>query len=232
MSIVAAWPPEPGPALVDVAGVAGLRRAGARTRGPATPAPMTATLTRRFGVAPLDPGQRGRRALLGVEVLRARDHVQRPLLDLVVDPPEVLAEHAEREQLDAADQQHREQQRRHAALVDAGVAGDDRQRQPEQRERRAREAGQRGELQREVRERRQPVEREAQHLAQRVLRLAGGARVAVVLDDSRARSRPTSSSRAGSASARAAAAARRAARGRGAGSRRRWARGRPAPAGR
>ena len=99
--------------------------------------PVRAHEARHAGADDRDPhGARGARrrparprALLAIEVPRARDHVERPLLDLVVDAPEVLADHAEREQLDAADQQHGEQQRRHAALVDAGVAGDDRQRQ-------------------------------------------------------------------------------------------------------
>ena len=97
--------------------------------------------------------------------------------------PEVLADQAEREQLDAADQQHDEQQRRHAALVDARVAGDDRERQAEQRGERAGEAGERRELEREVRERGHAVEREAQHAPDRELRLAGAAGGAVVLDD-------------------------------------------------
>ena len=37
------------------------------------------------------------------------DHVQRALLDLVVDPPQVLADDPDGDQLDAAEQQHHEQ---------------------------------------------------------------------------------------------------------------------------
>ena len=180
-------PAEPGPALVDVADVAGLREP-VRAHQPGHAGPDHRDAHQRSArSAGRVPGSRA--AVTAVappsrsRLRAAGDHVQRPLLDLVVDPPEVLADHAEREQLDAADQQDDEQQRRDAALVDAGVAGDDRQRQQQQRERRAGDPGDRRDLQREVRERRHPVEREADHPPERELRLPGAAGGAVVLDD-------------------------------------------------
>ena len=80
--------------------------------------------------------------------------------------------------------------RGNAALVDARVARHDRERQAEQRDQRADHPGERRELEREVRERRDAVEREAQHAADRVLRLAGAASSAVVLDDVAAEADP------------------------------------------
>ena len=164
-------PAEPGPALVDVAHVA---RLGEAVGGPARP-------SRRRRRRPSPDGPLRVVGPRPVDVLA--HHVERAALDLVVDAPDVLADDPEGHELDAADQQDDEQQRRDAALVDAGVAGDDGQRQERERERAKTKPSDGRDLQRDVGERRDPVPREAHHPPQRELRRPAGAGVAVVLDD-------------------------------------------------
>ena len=171
-------PAEPGPALVDVDRVAGAREpvrcdeaadAGAEDRDPhCVPALADESAgCRRSGLGRLD-----------VDAL-AHD-VQRPVLDLVVDPADVLADDPDRDQLDPAEQQDDHDRGRHAARVDVRVARDDRQRDREEREEREGEAEQRRGLQRRVREARDRVEGEAQHPRGRELARAAGARRAPV----------------------------------------------------
>ncbi len=128
-------------------------------------------------------GERGD-ASVGVAravALLAHD-VQRAVLDLVVDAPDVLADHAERDQLDAAEQQDGDRDRAEAGQVGADDAQHDHDRDRDERDARGEQSDVGGQLQRQVREGGDRVEREAQHLAQRVLGLAGVARVALVGD--------------------------------------------------
>ena len=102
-----------------------------------------------------------------------------PVLDLVVDAPDVLADHAERDQLDAAEQQDRDRDRAEAGQVGVDDPQADHDRDRDEGQARGEEPDVGGQLQRQVREGGDRVEREAQHLAQRVLGLAGVAGVAL-----------------------------------------------------
>ena len=105
---------EAGPALVDVDRVARPARAGARRSGRRRRrrGPRSSALASGAG------GARGRR-LVGSRFARLAHDVQRAALDLVVDAPDVLADHAERDQLDAAEQQDHDQRRGDARDEDA-----------------------------------------------------------------------------------------------------------------
>src|SRR3954464_9947412 len=80
----------------------------------------------------------------------------------------------------AAEQQDGDDRRGHAGHELAADAHGDGDRDAREGEQRAREPDDGGDLQRRVAERRDGVEREAQHLAHGVLRLAGVARLAPV----------------------------------------------------
>ena len=60
--------------------------------------------------------------------------VQRAVLDLLVDPPHVLADHADRDQLDAAEQQDRDRDRAEAREVGAGDPQGDHDRDRDERD--------------------------------------------------------------------------------------------------
>src|SRR5262245_42951128 len=67
-----------------------------------------------------------------LKAVRASNHVERARFDLFVDPPDVLADRAEDDQLDAADERHDDDDRRPArhdidarVLRDAGHDADD-----------------------------------------------------------------------------------------------------------
>ena len=116
----------------------------------------------------------------GLEVEPLAHDVQRPLLDLVVDAPDVLADDAHGDELDAADQQHGEQDRGHTLGEDAEVARDDDQGQARERGQRESEPEQHRQLQRHLAERGQCVEGELHHALQAVLRVPVVAGVALV----------------------------------------------------
>jgi hypothetical protein len=132
---------------------------------------MTQTLIARAAGS-----RRGRRGC----VARARGTAAP--LDLVVDAPDVLADHPDRDELDAAEEEHRDHRRGDARDELAGDAKADRDRDGQEGQRREDEAHDRRDLQRGMRERRDRIQGEAQHLAQRVLRRARVPRGARVRD--------------------------------------------------
>src|SRR5438270_325337 len=67
--------------------------------------------------------------ILDLEVSRRPNHIERPPLDFVVDAPHILANDADRDQLDTAEQQDHEEDRADALHVDVGVARNDHERQ-------------------------------------------------------------------------------------------------------
>jgi len=122
---------------------------------------------------------RGRRHRAG----RLVDEIERPPLHFLVDAPDVLAEHADRQDLHAADEQDRDHDRRVPGHVDAPQ---ERAHDPVERER---ERGQRDgraavgpEAQRHRRMREDAVEREVPQPPVRPARAARRARRTVVLD--------------------------------------------------
>ena len=124
----------------------------------------------------------GAGALIVGDVHPRAHEVQRPALDLVVDTPDVLADDPDRDQLDPAQQQYRDRQRAEAGEVGAEDPQDDHDRDRDECERRDHESEQRRELKRTVRERRNRIQREPQHLRDRVFRLSREATVTAVRD--------------------------------------------------
>ena len=109
-----------------------------------------------YDIAPRASARRRVSAAHGAHVVPAAaglDDVLRPIARFVIDPPDVLADHAQREQLDAAEEGHRDHDRRvtdgewNAAQLQAEVDERDGERQP-----REQHADERDQLQRVARE--------------------------------------------------------------------------------
>src|SRR3954469_26039875 len=93
-----------------------------------------------------------------LDVAGRAHEVERPALHLVVDAAHVLADDPDRDELDAAEQQHHAQHRREAGDRLAREPQPDHERDREQRHERDQEAEHRRELERPPRERRDRIE--------------------------------------------------------------------------
>src|SRR5207253_4383423 len=91
----------------------GVAAAPAR-RGARRASALADALARACGQPRAGAPEQARAGPAGGGVALLTHDVERPVLDLVVDAPDVLADHAERDQLDAAEQQDRDRQRAEA----------------------------------------------------------------------------------------------------------------------
>lgn len=129
-------------------------------------------------------GSHGQRAHLRARLIAAAHEIDRPLLRFVIDAADVLADDADADQLDSADEQHHRNQRRvtRHRIAQPQRARDD---EPavEERERRDAEPDVGPTAQRHRAEARDPFEREVPELPAGEFRVARAARLALILDD-------------------------------------------------